>query len=192
MVDNTEQIKTMLSFDDDDFYFIQILKRRKDNPSLEKNSVVVKNFYIDSFENYEKLIPQIIDICNTENARAYIRLNKRNYKHLGMKMIKRVADYISSNNYKSLRNAFDAVVGEFHCDKDKTWVVDVDGYDASGQSFYELIDFIAGLQKNPMVKTIQTKTGVHLITRPFNKAVFKQNYPHIEIKTDNPTILFCP
>ena len=38
MVNNFDKIRNFLTFNSsDDFYFIQILKRRKDNPTLFKN-----------------------------------------------------------------------------------------------------------------------------------------------------------
>jgi hypothetical protein len=39
MVDNFEIIKSLLQFDsEDDFYHLQILKRKKENPELGSNS----------------------------------------------------------------------------------------------------------------------------------------------------------
>jgi len=44
-VDNSAKIGTMLSFDKDDFYFLQILKRRKDNPEMDRDMVVIKKHF---------------------------------------------------------------------------------------------------------------------------------------------------
>ena len=41
-INNFELIKKLLNFDDSDkFYFIQIFKRRKDNPELKVNNKVI-------------------------------------------------------------------------------------------------------------------------------------------------------
>ena len=195
MTNNTGIIRPMLSFTDkDDFYFLQVLKRRKDNPTMEKDMIVVDNFYIDSFESYDKKMPHIINLCDVENARAYFRLNKRNYAKLGPHMLKRVVDIVFTENCKSLRSCFDSVAGEYHSDKDKTWVVDVD--DDKDVPFGDLCATLTQLQKDahrePMMVHIPTKNGLHIITRPFNLQKFKESFPSLDVHKDNPTILYCP
>jgi hypothetical protein len=216
MVNNSAKIGTMLSFTDkDDFYFLQILKRRKDNPDLSRDMIVINNYYIESLEHYIKLVPQIIKICDVENARAYIRLNKRNYKHLSYHMLKRVVEVVSTGSYKSLKGSFDSVTGEYHADKNKTWVVDIDWVDfditktlvvpkengdlgiMSGDSrIAELFSTVQGLQleakREPMMVILPTKNGIHIITRPFNLQIFKTKFPKVDVHKDNPSILYCP
>lgn len=196
-VNNTADIRAMLRFEPNDFYFVQILKRKKDNPDMEKNMTVIKNFYMDSFDDYDKMVPRIIDICDKENARAYFRLNRRNYEHLGLKVISRSVEYLSNKNYRALRNVFDAVAGEFHSDTDKTWIVDLDWSEfIIPEVIVDIKSTIRELQiqakKEPRIDVLPTKNGLHLITRPFNKKVFKDKYPMVDIHTDNPTILYCP
>jgi len=207
MINNSVQIKTMLSFEKDDFYFVQIFKRRKDNPDLGKDQIVIDNFYIDSLEDFDKKLPQIITLCNSENARAYIRINKRNYKKLAPHFLKRVVDIVFTENCKALRNIFDSVAGEFHSDPDKKWIVDVDFN--TNNSIYsslttntgegildKLIPILERLQleaeRNPMTEFVPTKNGLHIITRPFSLQTFKQYYPKMDVHRDNPTILYMP
>jgi len=216
IVDNSAKIATMLSFTDkDDFYFLQILKRRKDNPEMSRDMIVIGNYYIESIEQYIKLNPHIINVCNVENARAYIRLNKRNYKHLSFHMLKRVVEVVSSGTYKSLKSAFDSVTGEFHNDKNKTWIIDIDWKDfdftkvivipkengdmgimTGDPKISELLWLIHGLQieakREPMSEILPTKNGVHIITHPFNLQKFKEKFPLVDVHRDNPTILYCP
>ena len=215
MINNVDKIRTMLSFEDkDDFYFLQILKRRKDNPDMERDMVVIDNFYIDSLESYDRKVPHAVTVCDAENARAYFRLNKRNYAKLGPHMLKRVVDIVFTENCKALRAAFDSVAGEFHSDKDKTWVVDIDWVDFGEDNVLipnidgdlkflrgnsrvaELFSTIQGLQleakRQPLMEILQTKNGIHIITRPFNLQVFKTKFPKVDVHKDNPTILYCP
>jgi hypothetical protein len=59
MVNNLELIKPLLKFEsDDDYYFLQILQRKKDNADLDKrlmgnnNSArLIKGYYIKSVEH---------------------------------------------------------------------------------------------------------------------------------------------
>jgi len=201
-VDNSAKIGTMLSFDKDDFYFLQILKRRKDNPEMDRDMVVIKNYYVESIDHYIKIIPRIMSLCDYENARAYFRLNKRNYKKNGLQMIKRVADHISSGNNSAIKNAFDSVCGEFHSDKDKKWIVDVDFKDFENRMdvLVRIHNYVENLQtetgKEPMLEVLPTKNGYHMITRPFNLSKFKLLINDLDVRLDvhkdNPTILYCP
>jgi len=57
MIDNLDKIKPLLNFEsEDDFYYLQILQRKKENPELGSNSRVIKNYYIKSVEELEKSI----------------------------------------------------------------------------------------------------------------------------------------
>lgn len=214
MTNNIEQIRKLLVFNDkDDFYFVQIIQRRKENPDLHVGSIVLRNFYIDSLEDFDKQVPIMFQLCEKYNARAYIRLNKRNYRDLSLKMIKRTVDYMSNNNHKGLRNVFDAVAGEFHSEKDKTWVIDVDNdkiemasdfiFDDQNRAIgikgkselSKIVSFVTELQiktkREPKIEFIPTKNGIHLITRPFNLNEFKKNYPNIDVHKDAPTLIYC-
>jgi hypothetical protein len=196
MVNNAELLKTLLSFTDkDDFYFVQIFKRRKDNPDLGKDQIVIDNFYIDSMEDFDKKVPYIINLCNLENARAYIRINKRNYAKLGPHFLKRAVDIVFTENCKALRNMFDSVAGEHHSDPDKKWIVDLDFMD-NDEFKNEIVLYLKELQfearREPMLILIPTKNGEHVITRPFNLQVFKSWHPEIDVHRDNPTLLYCP
>jgi len=52
MIDNIDKIKDLLVFNsEDDFYYLQILQRKKENPQLGSNSRVIKNYYITSYDN---------------------------------------------------------------------------------------------------------------------------------------------
>lgn len=195
MVNNINEIRKMLSFEDkDDFYFLQILKRRKDNPDLSRDMIVISNHYIESLEQYDRMMPHIISICDAENARAYFRVNRRNYTHLSYHMLKRVVEVISSGAVKSLKGTFDSVCGQHHSDKDKKWIIDMDDdipYDGS-EVKHLIIKLQGETKKEPFFEVIPTKNGVHYITRPFNLKKFKDEFPLIDCHKDNPTLLYCP
>ena len=78
-VDNFETISNMLTFNsDDDFYYIQIIKRKKDNPTEAfKYCQYLKYYQITSVSELMGLKNEIVDFCQTNNARAYIMLNPR-------------------------------------------------------------------------------------------------------------------
>jgi hypothetical protein len=211
-LNNVDKIKTFLSFNNPgDFYFVQLIKRRKDNPEMSKDVKVIKSHYLNSLDDYDKLIPKIIETCDRENCRAYIRLNVRNYNKLGLKLISEVAQMVSNgNDLKSLPNVFDSVAGQYSSDLDKKWIVDIDWVDLPvNQKFYldgtvvmgksEMSKFITTLQglqldagKVPLIEFIRTKNGFHVITRPFNLQIFSNQYPKFKVQKDNMTLIYIP
>ncbi len=200
-MDNFENIRKMLSFPDENaFYFLQILKRRKDNPDLGKDMVHIADYYIYSLDQFDELKRKIINQCNAENARAYFRLNRRDSKKVAMQVLKRTVDYITSKNYNAVKNVFASCTGESHSDPDKTWIVDVDNVSLDffnhSDKYNSVRELVFELQKEagkePMMTYIFTKGGIHIITRPFNLNKFREQHPDVDVHKDNPTILYCP
>jgi hypothetical protein len=51
MVDNFEQIKKLLNYNSEaDFYFLQIMRRKKENPTLTSNTKIIDELFINSNE----------------------------------------------------------------------------------------------------------------------------------------------
>ena len=61
MIHNIEIIKPLLRFSsEDDFYHLQILKRKKEHPELGSNSYVVKTYYVSSLDYLEKNLLRLL------------------------------------------------------------------------------------------------------------------------------------
>ena len=46
MIDNYEHIKKIMSFDsDDEFYYLEIIQRKKYTPNLRKSNVILNKYY---------------------------------------------------------------------------------------------------------------------------------------------------
>ena len=77
MVDNLDNILSILEFKNDhDFYFLQIIQRKKDNPKIIGDRVI-KSYYIKSKAYIPDFYDEITGLCNFFNARAIINLKKR-------------------------------------------------------------------------------------------------------------------
>lgn len=200
-VNNFDRIRNMLEFPDrDSFYFLQVLKRRKDNPDLGKDMKHIADYYIYSLDQFDELKPRIIAQCDVENARAYFRINRRDAKKVAMQVLKRTVDYIMSEDYRAVKNAFASCAGEFHSDPDKKWIVDVDWKDIPegvDQDEYlnilisKVQELVAQTGRDNTVIMMPTKNGIHVICRPFNLQKFRDAYEAIDVHKDNPTILYC-
>lgn len=176
MINNFGDIRSRLLFRDHEFYFLQIIKRRKDNPDLSKSEKIIKNFYIYSLLEFDNLQPKIISLCNEYNARAYFRLNRRNSKNIALQMLKRITSLIIDKNYRPIENIYPSVCGEYHSDNKKTWIIDIDGsYDENWNNFIKVRDEFNKTHKHSRIEysgTIPTKNGFHIITYPFDISYF--------------------
>lgn len=204
MINNLEKILPLLNFETkDDFYYLQILQRKKENPELGSNSRVIKNYYISSKDYLESRYPEIIKLCEVFNARASIRLNKRSYKKVGMKAMVNLANTMMNEEYSFLKASYDRACGLGHNDKNKTWIVDIDSNEVIWLE--QIINAIGDCEpiSNKIVEQLPSKTGIHLITKPFNTEQFKINFKselkayqmneiELEIHKDNPTNLYIP
>ena len=170
MVDVYDKIKHLLSYESkDDFYYLQVLQRKKDNPHIGSNSRVIKNYYISHPNYIEDRYDEIKDICNIFNARAMLRLNKRSYSKVAFKTIQNIANSMANGEYSFIKKSYDRACGNGHNDKNKTWIVDLDG-DISKEYINTVSDIINDSEPegNKIVCKLSTKNGVHLITKPFN------------------------
>lgn len=201
MVDNKDLILPLLKFEsEDDFYYLQIIQRKKEHPDLNSNSRVVKNYYIHSKEYLEERYDQIKKLCDIFNARACLRLNKRSYRKVAFKALQRHADVICNGEYSFCRKSYDRAIGKSHSDPVKKWIIDIDEPDPHRMLVNNVAELIGGLEPFDVpLKTIAllpSKSGWHLITTPFNVQKFKADEViqqfGIEIHKDNPTNLYIP
>jgi hypothetical protein len=194
MIDVFEQIKELLVFDSsDDFYYLQILQRKKDNPGIGSNSRAIKNYYIGSIEYLERRYDEIKALCNQFNARAMLRLNKRSYSKVAFKTMQNIANSMANGEYSFIKKSYDRACGNGHSDKTKKWIIDIDG-EVNDERLSDMIHFIEGCRPdgNKLVAKLPTKNGIHLITTPFDLQDFKNKYPEIDIHKDNPINLYVP
>ena len=212
MVDNFELIKPLLSFDKHgDFYFLQILQRKKDGCNVPNSSDnqrrLVKDYHITSTENLDSLRDEIIASCNETGARAYIRLNKRNYRTVSMAFAEETLMKARTNQeFGNTFNEINSVIGRYPepGKGNKTWIVDIDNTNVDSKLVKDIKDIIVNycqpFDVEKIVAVIPTKSGVHLITRPFNQETFYRmfsqlklsNENEVSIKKDNPTVLYVP
>lgn len=194
MIDILNEIKDLLIFENkDDFFYLQILQRKKENPQLGSNSRVIKNYYINNFEYLENKYNEIKDLCIKFNARAMLRLNKRSYRKVAFKTMQNIANSMANGEYSFIKKSYDRACGLGHNDKVKKWILDIDNPYTEDylQEVREAITSVEPLG-HKILKELPTKNGIHFITTPFNLQKFKQDFRDIEIHKDNPVNLFIP
>lgn len=195
MTNNLEIIKPLLLFEsEDDFYFLQILQRKKENDELGSNSRVIKNYSITSITHLEKHYPEIISLCQKFNARAMLRLNKRSFEKTAFHTLINISNNMMNRDFVNVNRCYDRACGQNHNDKNKKWILDVDSKDLDVKRLITAVQFCdpeQGTEKHYCV--IPSKNGYHLLTKPFNIEQFKNmRLPEIDIQKDNPVNLYFP
>lgn len=194
MVDNFEQIRKLLKFEDkDDFYFLQIIQRKKDGcdvPSANNGYRTIKTYYIRSLEDFDRRKDAIVQLCDQNKARAYINLNVRSAREVALTAAKAYIDLVREDRCEQGHRVYDHVCGTTPKAKNKKrWIVDVD--DLSNQQVDKIIDVINHCRSKKKVvdmrflekltedlydnfiSKIPTVHGVHLITCGFDLNQFK-------------------
>ena len=192
-INNFALIAEALRFDsDDDFYFLQILQRKKDNPAFPQNNRLVRSYVIRSLDYFRHIEPEVKAICEAVTARAYISLNRRSFKKCTIAALTELATIIRSDQYVHLPALFTSVAGSVNADPQKTWVIDIDTADEAVAA--EVADFIDRLEPTAVERKLKlvvpTLHGKHLITSPFHLQKFKMRFPDIDVHKDNPTLLY--
>lgn len=195
MIDNFKLIKPLLTFEsDDDFYHLQILRRGKDWPNLPAANRVIRTYYIDCYSTIHE--DEIKGLCEYFGARAYINLAPKSYRKCTMQCIADMAVRAKDGDFKKIYKTWNTVTGAIKS-KYPHWIVDVD--DVNGGNAYVISDianYINSIQPvnvtNKVITYIPTKSGIHIITTPFNIMEFKNKYPDIDVHKNNPTILYTP
>lgn len=78
-IDNFDKIRQIISFDNpgDTLYFIELIRRKKDNPYMHGSREFVKQYYLKSIDEFNAAEDEIKKLCRTHNARAYMYINAR-------------------------------------------------------------------------------------------------------------------
>ena len=199
MIDNFKLIEPLLEFPNEDIYYhLQIIQRKKDCPEIGSNNRVIKSYFICKRESLEKTRQEIISLCEFFNARAYINLTPKSLRKTTLLQLKYLSERLYMNDLKKIWKSWNSCAGEVKGEEPR-WVVDVDD---TNTDFIRLIDMsIAtyepvkydeqGRYCSKVIATIPTKSGYHLLTTPFNLQQFKKEYPDIDVHKNNPTLLYC-
>ncbi len=195
MVNNFENFREIINLTEPgDFYYINAIIRRKDHPDLSKSEKCIDSFYIYSLDEYDHLVPKMIEKAEKEGARIYVRVNKRNDKKVALQYIAELARRISEEDYAGVRKIYTSICGKYGSEKDrKIFLVDVDVSDPF--FLIEVAKYIRDLRiKNNMEEKVhthlKTRNGYHILTSPFNINEFKKKYPGIQVDADSSTLLY--
>lgn len=201
-VDNFKLIRRFMHFEStDQFYFMQILQRKKDGPG--PNGIVcgtnnkdraIKSYCITSVEMLDRITIEVKYLCEYFNARAYFYPARRSFKQVAMKNMVLLANDISDDNYAHAKTTYWSACGSTEIEKFYLVDIDDDKCDVG-----RVIDIHAEIglyvrSNTPIGQRVKlcvpTRNGSHLICTPFDVNAFKDRFPDIDVHKNSPTVLY--
>lgn len=183
--------------ENDSYFVVELLRRGKDNPDLPAANYHFKNYYIRKPEDLDKYESEIKLICDMLRLRAYASVNIKSFKQVSLDTMAELARRIANNDYKKNYAVFESCSGQYCHSGDKQWVVGLDGCKLH-DVYTEIIKDVINSCKpdgDKIVTEFPTKSGVHIITTPFDRKQFteicnKHYIYDVDIKKNHLTLLY--
>lgn len=195
MTDNFESFKNYIQLyyprfnrDNDSYFTIEIVRRGKDHPGLQSSNYKFKTYFIGSFKDLDRFKDEIKTICDVFKMRAYFSVNQKSYYQVMLDTNAELSRRIAGHDYKKSYAIWESCSGKYIDSKDKRRVVDIDDL----QFTKDYIDLIG---KEYILYKIKTKSGFHLITKPFPLDNFledcdKNGYPRPTVLKNHLSLLY--
>lgn len=192
MTDNFQRYKELITLcgglpDDnekgnlDRYYVVELMRRGKDNPDLPAANYHFRNYYIYSWRDLDRYEQEIKQVCNLLNLRAYCSVGSKRMSQVALDTLAESARRIAAHDYKRFYSIFESCSGKY-CDRgDQLWVVDIDDT-KDEQLARDLCQYIRTMESgydDPVVYVMPTRTGQHIITRPFNLKRFQDGFSEV-------------
>lgn len=181
MVDNFELFKkyyineiSIAPLPTDDMYFvIELIRRGKDHPGLPTANYHFKNYYIRSIDDFNKYENEIKKVCDLLKLRAYISVTIKSFKQVALNTSAELVRRIANGDFKKSYIVYDSCSAKYRNKFMKRYVVDID--DVSKIDLIKnVIDDIKPFNEQKIILEVPTKSGMHLITKPFDILHFNQ------------------
>lgn len=197
-----------------EFYFVQVLVRGKDGNNVNGNNKnrLVRFYVVRSAEKLMEIEPEVIELCRLHNARAYIHPTPRNDKDVASVMLKDAVKEFTDGNYHMFRRLFSTACGKSFVEGKKLFIVDLDREQMENPQLVQMgangdaaecVQWLirkcrgrGGEDAEKVVARVPTKSGVHLICKPFDVGQMEGHFnlkgiPVPDVHKNNPTVLFC-
>lgn len=192
-----ESFKSSTLLENDMYFVVELMRRGKDNPDMPAANYHFKNYYIRKVEDLDKYENEIKLLCNVMRLRAYASVNYKSFKQVSLNTMAEFARRIANNDFKKNYNVYESCSGSYVHQQNKRWIIDLDNCAINDPYVLCIEDYIndcepLGVEK--IITRIPTRSGVHLITKPFRKDKFKDKCRiHSEIpdiKENHLTLLY--
>lgn len=192
-IDNFHHFESM-PLAEGEFLFLQIIQRKKDVADLGRQRRIISHFCADNQVSLSSYKSHLVDICRRMNARAYIYFGPRVYRDVHVGMLQELATRLTgAHSDRGIKNLFASVCGKTCAKGKQTFLVDIDVKDET--FLQEVRDFVNNdcvPIGDKIVDVMETRSGWHLITRPFDVKYFQARYPDIDLHRNAATLLYAP
>ena len=185
-IDNFEEIGKLLKFDMEHAYVVELVRRKKDGNTQAKGNNknrTIKSYILQTEKQWNDAHDEIITLCKAFNCRAYISLNRKSVMNILLELNKNINERLRQlfyHNTTGLNGMVDSAAMKAAVDSrdERLWVVDVDSRDKEevDTALNRIMFRCSSVFENPVITTIPTAHGVHIITRPFNTKIFSEEY----------------
>lgn len=220
-IDNFDVIREHLRFDKPgDIYVVHVMFRVKDlrndaNKQMylshEETQRLIKTYYIDSLDYFDKKRPAMIDLANQNKARVYFTMTRKNRITCNRIILKKLVDEVDNPNVRYDHLIRSAVCG-CHISDYKWWTLDVDNdteitkvrltenlaivddkirlIDIKDKLIIKMAELVdeTGTRSGSEIFEVPTKNGCHIMTPPFNRS--KMAFLGDNLKTDAMTLAY--
>lgn len=209
-IDNFQNVREIMNFSKpgDTIYFVELIKRKKDNPGMLDSRQFIKQFYFKDENEFNNAENSIKTLCQQLGARAYIYLNARS-KAMIDKYTKIYSDRFAKNRKMAQHfgnNPMAYAAGRsFDAPDRPLCFVDIDSDDFKDISTAMKIIQDAGIK--PLFAYRSMNNGLHVILpnkddakkldfTPINGNLnglsqFYKNNAKISVEIDKPTLLYA-
>lgn len=192
----TSEFEQSILEEGDTYFVIELLRRGKDHPDKPAANYHFKNYYIRKPEDLDKYAEEIMKICNLLGLRAYASVNYKSFKQITLNTIAELAHRVTYNDYNKSYAVFESCSGSYCNPKNKRWIIDIDNCsDEDVNVIKYVINNGCKPDGNKILYQFPTKSGVHLITTPFDRMEFENHIRYLtsdkpEIKKNHLTLLY--
>lgn len=189
-IDNFEQIRLLIQDtlqDNDKFYLIEILKRKKENPDIKKD-VVIKRYYLKNVEQLDMWKADIQKLAETFNARVIFHPNIKSERRLAIEAMKALTSRFEQDDFASVHRIMDSCAASLKSAGQKYWILDVDDDPDNPELLQDVEQYLQFL--NQEYNVYPTPHGHHVLVKPFNATDFKNLFPNIVIQKNHSIVLY--
>ena len=161
----------------DKYYVIELIRRGKDNPDTPAANYHFRNYYIYSWADLKKFEKEIKEICKLFRLRAYCSVNYKLMSQVSLDTLAECARRIAAHDFKKFYSIFETCSSKYSDRANNLWVVDVD--EPQMGIMESLTDYINSMKSQfdrNVIFQMPTKSGVHLICKPFNLYDFNNSF----------------
>lgn len=170
---------------DDQHIRASIIKRRKDNPEMDRGAQIIKRYTFETIEDYDKHKEEIISTCNLQNARFYVNPTVKSYRAIAHALATEAVRLLGQGEFKKHRALYDSVAdANTGVHGKRFWVVDLD----DGEGHWNVDDVIKIYKEDALYIThTKTKNGHHVVVKSYDS-----RKDTLSIKKNSYVLLYWP